>query len=233
MKKVRVSRCTLLKGSTWSSEKKVLGKTKESATSFFVEHRLRKEDIEEQFDREAKEGWRLAANAARITDERASSEDRQHTSGGVFVAVDSNLGAVVGAEEGTIVSIPGNEGRIVQTRVNVRGGLWGFSRCTSGTQKPGPRGMKPWWKQFLSKQKHPDTRGWQRVMQTCVRKTSKRACGFKGIGCMWWLAVSEEKSQMKVVEDFESRPHKAVSSVVGREEEIQEWKEQATAGEGG
>ena len=35
------------------------------------------------------------------TDERASSER-------VFVAIDSNLGAVVGAEEGAIESIPGN-----------------------------------------------------------------------------------------------------------------------------
>ena len=31
---------------------------------------------------------------------------------------------------------------------------------------------------------------------------------------------------MEVVEDFESRPHKAVSSLVEREEEIQEWNEQ-------
>ena len=31
---------------------------------------------------------------------------------------------------------------------------------------------------------------------------------------------------MKVVEDFESRPHKAVSFVVEREKEIQEWHEQ-------
>ena len=43
------------------------------------------------------------------------------------MAVDSNLGAVAGAEEGTIESIPGNEGRIVQAWVNVRGGLRIFS----------------------------------------------------------------------------------------------------------
>ena len=42
----------------------------------------------------------------------AGDDDRKHTSGGVFVAIDSNLGAVVGAEEGAIESIPGNEGRI-------------------------------------------------------------------------------------------------------------------------
>ena len=72
--------------------------------------------LEEQFNREAKEGWRFAANAARTTDERAGTEDRKHTSGGVFVAVDSNLGSVVGAEEGAIDSIPGIEGRIAQAR---------------------------------------------------------------------------------------------------------------------
>ena len=51
---------------------------------------MRKEEMEEQFNKEAKQGWRIAADAARITDERAGSEDRKHTSGGVFVAVDSN-----------------------------------------------------------------------------------------------------------------------------------------------
>ena len=50
-----------------------------------------------------------------------------HTTGGVFVAIDSSLGAVVGAEEGTIESIPGNEGIIAQAWVNVRGGLRVFS----------------------------------------------------------------------------------------------------------
>ena len=32
--------------------------------------------------------------------------------------------------------------------------------------------------------------------------------------------------QMEVVEDFESRPHQAVSFVVKREKEIKEWNEQ-------
>ena len=39
------------------------------------------------------------------------------------MAVDSNMGGVVGAEEGAVESIPGNEGRIAQAWVNVRGGL--------------------------------------------------------------------------------------------------------------
>ena len=50
---------------------------------FGMEHRLRQEELGEQFNRETKEAWRFAADAARITDERASSEDRKHTSGGV------------------------------------------------------------------------------------------------------------------------------------------------------
>ena len=69
------------------------------------------------------EGKRFAADSARITDE---SEDRKHTSGGVLVPVDSNLGAVAGAER-AIESIPRNEGRIVQAWVNVRGRMRVFS----------------------------------------------------------------------------------------------------------
>ena len=42
------------------------------------------------------------------------SEDRTHTTGGVFVAVDISLGAVIGKEEGAVELIPGNEGRIAQ-----------------------------------------------------------------------------------------------------------------------
>ena len=77
--------------------KKVHGKIQSTFDIFFrIEHRLRKEEMEEQFNREAKEGWRFAADAARITYETAGSEDRKHTLNGVFVAVDSNLGAVVG-----------------------------------------------------------------------------------------------------------------------------------------
>ena len=67
---------------------------------FGIGHRMRKEEMEEPFNKEAKQGWRSAANAARITDETAGSKDRKHTSGGVSVAVDSNLGEFIGKEEG-------------------------------------------------------------------------------------------------------------------------------------
>ena len=55
--------------------------------------------MEEQFNKEAHEGWRFASDAARIQDERASSEDRTYTSGGVFVAADSNLGGSCGSRK--------------------------------------------------------------------------------------------------------------------------------------
>ena len=78
--------------------------------SFFgIEHRLGKEEMEEQFNREAKEGWRFAADAARITDQRTSVEDGKQTSDGVFFAVDSSQGGVVGKGQGAVASIPGNE----------------------------------------------------------------------------------------------------------------------------
>ena len=48
----------------------------ERAIFFWIEHKLRKEELEKQFNREAKEGWRFAADAARITDERAGGEDQ-------------------------------------------------------------------------------------------------------------------------------------------------------------
>ena len=84
-KEGKLLRCTLLNGSAWSTERKCMRRYKEKCDILFGnEHRLRKEEMEEQFNREAKEGWRFAASAARITDEMAGDEDRKHTSGGVF-----------------------------------------------------------------------------------------------------------------------------------------------------
>ena len=76
-------RCALLNGLAWSTERKYMRRYKGTFDVFFgMEHRLRKEEMEEQFNREGKEGWRFAADAATITRARASSEDRTHTSGG-------------------------------------------------------------------------------------------------------------------------------------------------------
>ena len=75
---------------------------------------------------------------------RAGSEDQKHSSGGVFVAVDSNLGAVIGEKEGAVMSIPGNEGRVAQVWVNVRGGCECL-QITNGTRRVGLQEMKLSW----------------------------------------------------------------------------------------
>ena len=87
--------------------------------------------MEEQLNKEAKEGLRVAADAARTKEEGVGIEDQKHTSGGVFVAVDSNLGTVAG-EEGAVTSIPGNE-----AWENVSGGTESLFQQTSGIRKGG------------------------------------------------------------------------------------------------
>ena len=78
--------------------------------------------MEEQLNKEAKEGWRCAAVEARINDERTSSKDNKHTLGGVFVAVDSNLGAVVGEKE-QWHQFQATRAESPRLFVNVRGGM--------------------------------------------------------------------------------------------------------------
>ena len=81
-KEMKLLRRTLLNGSAWSTERKYMTKFVGKCDIFFgIEHRLRKEEMEDQFNKEAKEGWRFAADAARNTDERAGSEDQKRTSG--------------------------------------------------------------------------------------------------------------------------------------------------------
>ena len=53
---------TLLNGSAWSTDKKYMMRYTESLDNFFgMEHRMRKEEMEEQFNKETKQGWRFAA----------------------------------------------------------------------------------------------------------------------------------------------------------------------------
>ena len=252
-KEEKLLRCTLLSGSAWSTERKYTRRYEGKCDIFFgIEHRLREEEMEEQFNKKAKDGWIFAADA-RITDERAGSEDQKHTSGGVFVAVDSNLGADVGEKEGAVTSIPGNEGRIAQVWVNVRGGVRMFAayfwhtegwisrneavleavlKRARATKHPwlvacdadmSPVGFEKslWFRKDRMHVTVPDG------VSTCRSKSAKGEWVEKVYDYV--IACNRPKgkiSQMKVVEDFESRPHKAVSFVVERGKEIQEWNEQ-------
>ena len=62
-KETTMIRCTSLKGSSWSAEKKYMRRYTGTFDIFFgVEQRMRKEEMEEQFDKEAKQGWIFAAH---------------------------------------------------------------------------------------------------------------------------------------------------------------------------
>ena len=62
-------RCTLLNGSAWSTE--FLRSYKGTFDIFLgIEHRMRKMEMGEQFNKESKQGWRFATDAARITDKK-------------------------------------------------------------------------------------------------------------------------------------------------------------------
>ena len=90
----KMIKCTSRNGSVWSTVWESMKRYTSNFDIFFgIEHKMRKEEMEEQFNKEAKQGWRFAA---RITDEKAGSGDRKHTSGGLFKAINSNPGAVIG-----------------------------------------------------------------------------------------------------------------------------------------
>ena len=172
-----------------------------------------------------------------------SSENREHTSGGVFVAGDSNLGAVIGKEEGAIESISGNDGRIARACLNERGGILVFPEfLTLRRMDPeewsliGSGGKARW--------ERPSIHDESLVMQTCVQENLRKVCNFKA--SIFFIETSAEVStcrsrgpkceliesrydyvnanrslrdkitKKEVVEDFESRPHKAVSFVMER-----------------
>ena len=79
-KEAKLLRGTKLNGSAWSTEMKFLRRYKGKCDIFCgIEHRLRKEEMEEHSNKEAKEGWIFAAGAPRITEETAGDEDRKHT----------------------------------------------------------------------------------------------------------------------------------------------------------
>ena len=85
-------RSALLNGSAWSTERKCMRRYAGTFGVFFgIEHRMRKEEMEEQFNKVAKRGWRSAAVLTRITDKNESTEDRKHTTERVLVAIDSSF----------------------------------------------------------------------------------------------------------------------------------------------
>ena len=157
-------------------------------------------------------------------------------------------------EEGAIESIPGNEGRIAQAWVNFRGGLRVFSMHFWHSEGWTPRSEALL--EAVLKQARTTRHTWliacdanmcpedfekglwfQRELMHVVAPKEASTCRTKGPKDVWIertydhvIACNSLKgkiSQMKVVEDFESRPHKAVSFVVEGEKEIRNGTEAA------
>ena len=88
-KPAKTKRCVLLNGSAWSTETKYMEMYTDTHNIFFIiAQRIRKEEMEEQFTKEAKQRWRMVEDAARITDDSAGREDCKHTSGGILKTFD-------------------------------------------------------------------------------------------------------------------------------------------------
>ena len=188
---------------------------------------------------EAKQGWRFAADAARITDENASSEGRMHTSGGVFVAGGSSLGTAIGKEEGAATSIPGNGGRIAQAWVNVSGGMrvfavffWNSEGWTLGNEalvdavvkqarttghqwliardaSMGPEECK---NSFWFTNRHTFIEAPGEGDPKSRMASSPRTCD----NVIATHSLQGKIKNMEVVEDFESTPHKSLSWKIQR-----------------
>ena len=182
--------------------------------------------MEEQFNKEAKEGWRCAADAARITDEKAGSEDRTRTSGGVFIAVDSNLGAVVGEEEGTVASIPGNEGRSTQAWVDVQGGIRVFSVYLWHSEGWTLRNEALL--EAVLNRARVTKHSW---LVACDANTSpaefekkKKNLGSRGTGCMWWPRKVYPRAGHTALKTCGSKERMTMSSrVVVSKEKSYKW----------
>ena len=159
----------------------------------------------------------------------------------------------MGVEGGAIDSIPGNEGRIAQAWVNVRGGLRVFSVYFWHSEGWTPRNEAL--PEAVVKQSNTTGHPWlvacganmcpeifekiswfQRDRTHVVSPKEVSTCRSK-VSKVEWMertydyviacnSLSGNISQLKAAEDFESRPHKAVSFVVERESEIQECNEQ-------
>ena len=158
---------------------------------------------------------------------------------------DSNLGTVVGEGNGAVASIPGNEGRLTQAEVNVRGGMRVFAGYFWHSEGWTPRNealleavlkrarvtRHPWLVACDANLSPVDVEKkslwFQRNRMLVVAPEKASTCRPEGVQREWIEKVYDyvvecnslkgNVSQMEVVEDFESRPRKAVSFLVEKE----------------
>ena len=216
---------------------------------FGTEHRMRKEEMVEQFNKETKEGWSFAADAAKITDENQAARIASRRREATVIWVQSST-----RKMDLLRPSLGMKGGIAQSLANVRGGVRVFAMYSLHSEGWTPRsetlveavvehartaghpslvtcyanvtseGLK---KSLWSKERCMFTEVPEERMSTC---RSKGPCGEmieRNVSirhCQSKFARKNTKD-MDVVENFESRPRKAVTFLVDRDGEIQEWCE--------
>ena len=99
-----------LNGSAWSTEKKYMRRYRGTFHIIFaVEHRMKKEEMEEQFNKEAMQGWRCAADAARII-VTTQAVKIAGTLREEFLSRSTATWEQLNGKEGAVESMPRNEG---------------------------------------------------------------------------------------------------------------------------
>ena len=131
-------RCTLLIGSAWCTE------WNGTFDIFFeIEYRTRREEKEVRFNKRGQARMQVCSRRSKNHRRECTSEDRKHTSGGAFVAIDSNLECSCRQRRrnGHV------DTRVTKEELPKHGWMCeeGCGTCpyTFGTQKVGPREMKP------------------------------------------------------------------------------------------
>ena len=205
--------------------------------------------MEEQFNSEAKEGWRFAADAARITDERASRRSEAHMVS-FFCGSRQQPGSSSWSRRRCGCFDPRQRRKHCPSMGECQRRcacflvvfFWHSEGWTPRNEALLEAVVKqkvtrhPWLVAYDANMCPGDFEKSLRFQRDRMHVAApKEASTCRSISPQGeWIEKNYDNviagnslkgkiTQMEVVEDFESRPHKAVSFVVKREKEIQEW----------
>ena len=164
---------------------------------FGIEYRMRKEEVEEKFNKKAKQGGgvqqTLRESPTKMQAARVASTRRSD-------------GAVFDEEDWAAMSSPGNEGRVAQAWVNVRRGVPCFCRVLLALRR---MDTEEWGVDGSSGQ----------AGETHQASVAQKASSLKG------RMIMPSPAKVCRATSRAWRPHKTVTSLVERDKEIQEvWE---------
>ena len=134
-KEERRLKCTLLNGSARSTERKYIRRYRATFDIFFGDRAQVEEGGNGGAVQQRGEGWRFAADAARITDERAGSEDQKAYIGRSFCCSRQESGSSYWRERRSSYV----KGRLSRFQVYVHGGMRMFAAYSWHTEGWSPR----------------------------------------------------------------------------------------------